>query len=165
MKLENNKSNIYIGGEFFQQCKKLILHINEIDMYNGVRSIDDITNLKKNTLGDSETIHIPPELEFWGHCSNMQVWVENNYNTDLLHSGLSFPLLKKLTEIGDSKARAIFKEEILYKLEQRSDNVVRFILENQYLDYFTQEELTDIYKYNVSKFESSRLILSFLRAF
>lgn len=77
---------------------------------------------------------------------------------------MSFPLLKKLTKVGDSKAQAVFKEEILYKLDLRSDNVIQFLLENQYLDYFTQEELSDIYEDNISKFESPKLILSFLRA-
>jgi hypothetical protein len=45
--------------------------------------------------------NIPPEIRFWAHCSNLETWGENNYDTRLIHSNLAFPLLKKLTEAGD----------------------------------------------------------------
>ena len=51
---------------------------------------------------------ITPEQEFWGHRSNIQAWVECEYDTRLLHSNLSFPLLKALSDAGDPKAKAIF---------------------------------------------------------
>ncbi len=30
--------------------------------------------------GNSRSHIIPPETEFWGHCSNLQAWEENDYN-------------------------------------------------------------------------------------
>lgn len=60
---------------------------------------------------------ITPEEEFWGHCSNLQAWVENNYDTRLLHSNIAFPLLKKLTEAGDPNTNKVFKEEIARRFE------------------------------------------------
>lgn len=49
-----------------------------------------------------EKINFLDEIEFWGHCSNLQVWAENNYDTRLLHRNLSSPLLKQLSDLGDS---------------------------------------------------------------
>ncbi|KKN50191.1 hypothetical protein LCGC14_0635370, partial [marine sediment metagenome] len=67
-----------------------------------IQSIDDVSEKLNNALDgkNGEGFDITPEAEFWGHCSNFQVWAEQNYDTRLLHSNLSFPLLKKLTEIG-----------------------------------------------------------------
>ena len=60
---------------------------------------------------------ITPKQEFWGHCSNIQAWVECEYDTRLLHSNLSFPLLKALSDAGDQLALIRFKEEIALRLE------------------------------------------------
>lgn len=32
---------------------------------------------------------IPADIEYWGHCSNMQVWAENNYDSRLLHRSIA----------------------------------------------------------------------------
>ena len=84
---------------------------------------------------------IYPETEFWGHCSNLQVWVENDYNTRLLHRNLAFPLLKRLTELGDPKAKRVFKEEIAQRFLSCYLPVIQFLFFNNYLDYFSEEEL------------------------
>lgn len=105
---------IYMKDKRFKQCKYLLLNISvdNISSFDKIMSIDEAVEeirnrlLKKNNknnefLENDETYdpseEIPPEVEFWGHCSNMQVWVENNYDTRLLHRWLAFPLLKKLT--------------------------------------------------------------------
>ena len=167
LKLEDNKTNIYVADELFLQCKKIILNINihGIDTYDNARSIDEITELNKSRLQDTESINISPDLEFWGHCSNMQIWVENDYNTNLLHSNLSFPLLKRLTEIGDPRAKKVIREEILRMLDSGNENVILYLLENYYLEYFTEDELLLIYEDNLPKFKASKFLLSFLQAF
>lgn len=161
--LNDGKTEIHVNNELFLLCKKLILQLNksDIDFSDDIGSVDEF--VEKNSLLSNDLEVIPPELEFWGHCSNLQVWVEHNYDTRLLHSSLSFPLLKKLADVGDSRARAVLKEEILNKLEIGSDNIFKFLLENQYLHYFTQEEVSYIYEDNISKYKSPKLILSFLR--
>ncbi len=35
-------------------------------------------------------------MEFFAHCSNLEAWINNDYNPHLLHSNLSVPLLKEL---------------------------------------------------------------------
>jgi len=71
---------------------------------------------------------------------NLQAWVENNYDTRLLHSNLAFPLLKKLVDAGDKLAKAVFKEEVIERLMDGNLNTILFILDQGYLDKFLKEE-------------------------
>lgn len=110
----------------------------------------------KNLLDDPEVLKykegdnyiIGPETEFWGHCSNLQVWSENDYDTRLLHTYLSFPLLKKLTQVGDPIAKKVFKKEILLRLKSGYPSVVDYILEEDLLYNFNQEELEKLMEQN-----------------
>ena len=83
---------------------------------------------------------ITPETEFWGHCSNLQTWVENYYDSRLLHSNLAFPLLKALVEAGDQEAKKVFKDEIAERFAQGTPNVKLFLFNNSYLEFLNQEE-------------------------
>lgn len=164
LKLEGKSTVIYIKNSRFIQCKKLVLDVPIADTpsLETAESIDEVAKRLKKSKG--RRTNIPPEDEFWGHCSNIQAWVESNYNTDLLHTSLSFPLLRKLVEKGDSIAKEVFKEEILHRLINGEDTAIIFLLDKDYLEYFTKEEISTIYKENISKFESSKLSLAFLRA-
>ena len=77
---------------------------------------------------------IDPETEFWGHCSNLQSWYKHDYDTRLLHSNLSFPLLKRLTKVGDPLANKVFKEEIAKRLASGYGTVIDYLTEEGYLD-------------------------------
>ena len=90
LKLENDKTNIYIADEIY-------------DFF----SPDDL-------MYASDSDSITPEEEFQGHCSNLRAWAENDYNTEILHRTIAFPLLKQLVIKGDEKAKKNFKEEIAY---------------------------------------------------
>jgi len=84
---------------------------------------------------------ISPLEEFQGHCSNLQTWAENDYDTRLLHRNLAFPLLKKLSEKGDAIAKSKFKDEIAKRLELGELNVFGYLHNEGYLATFTPEEL------------------------
>ncbi len=62
------------------------------------------------------------------------------YDTRLIHSNLSFPLLKKLSEIGDIQALRVFKEEIIYRFLNGTEKVQKDLIEEGYLDLITDEE-------------------------
>jgi tetratricopeptide (TPR) repeat protein len=87
------------------------------------------------------TVDIPHEVEFWGHCSNLQAWAENHYDTRLLHRNLAFPLLKALAKGGDRKAKIRFKEEIAKRLSSGIKSVILYLFEGGYLKYLSLEEL------------------------
>ncbi|MEE9378668.1 MAG: hypothetical protein V3V33_11620 [Candidatus Lokiarchaeia archaeon] len=72
LKLEDGKTNIYIEGELFLQCKSLMLNIpkNKIKELSSIKSIDEATEkLYYGRKGGSNT-EIEPIDEFWAHCSN-----------------------------------------------------------------------------------------------
>lgn len=155
VKQENNKVNIYVNNEKFSQCKYLLINIpiNQIQKYDGINSIDEAAELLDHSLEESEP-QISIETEFWGHCSNLQAWVENNYDTRLLHSNLAFPLLRELYELGDIQAKNAFKEEIAKRLTCGYEPIIIYLLEEGYLDYLSQyeiESLTEDLDFNAIK--------------
>jgi len=108
-----------------------------------INSIDDAVERLDGSFefsGDKRG-KISPEMLFWAHCSNLQAWYENNYNTCLIHSNLAFPLLKELTKAGDLIARKIFKEEVAKRFESNNFSVIQFLLYNGYLNYLNKEEI------------------------
>lgn len=145
LELKGDKTYIYVNGENFRQCKYALLNIpiEDIDHYSKINSIDDVIYNLDHTLEESAVI--PPETEFWAHCSNLQAWAENSYNTDLLDSILSFALLKKLTEVGDLQAGRVFKEEIAKRLMKGNINSIRYLDYEGYLEFLTYEELISIF--------------------
>ena len=145
LKLENNKTNIYIKGELFQQCKYLLINIpvEQVSSFDKVDSIDDAAEMLDETLHEREPyiFKISPEAEFWAHSSNLQVWCEHKYDTRLLHSSLVFALLKKLYEKGDPLAKKKFKEEIVKRFIPGNLKIQQFLKMEGYLDILSKEEL------------------------
>jgi hypothetical protein len=139
LKLEGNKTFIYVDNKKLIHCKHIILQIpkKDISLYNNIESIDDIFQVidKKNYE------KLDPETEFWGHCSNLQAWVENNYSTNVLQSQLAFTLLKKLYELGDKTAKRVFKEEIVKRLKMTNYQVKKYLILEGFLKFLTNEEL------------------------
>lgn len=129
LKLERGKTNIYVKDQLFNQCKFLMLNIpvSKISSFDEIESIDEAAEKLDASL-EATSQNIDPETEFWGHCSNLQAWEENNYNTRLLHRNLAFPLLKRLFEVGDPNAIRVFKEEICKRLESGNPVVLQYLL-------------------------------------
>ncbi len=159
LKLVGGKTFIYVNGKRFIQCIRLILNIPKSDMhlYDEVDSIDEAANLYSKHVFQNRIVRgrmarpvanqkhdITPEQEFWGHCSNIQAWVEHDYDTRILMSNIAFPLLRELTKAGDPLAGKIFKEEIAVRLESGYPSVVQYLLNQGYLRYFTISEFKTI---------------------
>lgn len=142
LRKENEGTVIYVGGQRFRQCKYLLLDIpiNNLQSINQVESIDEAIE----GLDRTQEIELPLNIEFWGHCSNLQVWAENNYDSRLLHRGLAFPLLKRLTEVGDPVARDVFKKEIIDRLKDNNVNMINWFFEENYLNLFSEYELRNL---------------------
>ena len=129
LKLKNdNKTYIYVNGKKFRQCSYLLFIIDDLYKVKDFKSIDEVSD---ELISKENKIKINPLDEFWGHCSNLQAWAENNYDTRLLHSNLAFPLLKTLSDEGDKKAEKVFKEEFPKAKVQRCQvHVARNVLAN-----------------------------------
>ena len=115
-----------------------------INEYKEFDSIDKIYNYYSDEMESSNNIslNISPEEEFIAHCSNIHAWVENNYDPRILHSNLSYPLLKELSKHGNNKAKLSFAEYLLerYKENKSYSDIrgLRFLLE-----FFTDREIQD----------------------
>ena len=144
LKLQNNRTNIYVKNRIFTQCMYLLLNIpvDRIRDYDPIDSIDEAAEVLDRSLEGSRSQHlITPEEEFVGHCSNIQVWAENDYDTRILHRNLAFPLLKRLSDVGDPIAKKKFKEEIALRYSSGYSTVIMFLSQNGYLKYLSSEEL------------------------
>ncbi|MFX1481199.1 MAG: hypothetical protein ACFFCI_24220 [Promethearchaeota archaeon] len=161
LKLENDKTFIYINEKRFIQCLRLLLQIplEGSNLFKEVESIDEAEKIYKQSLWRNRVVEglmarpsrfqnktITPEQEFWGHCSNIQAWVEHDYDTRLLHSNIAFPLLKGLSDAADPKARRIFEEEIVKRFESGHASVVNYLLNQGYLQYINQDRLKALLK-------------------
>ena len=159
IKLEHGRTFIYVNGRRFIQCIRLILHIpkDDVPLYDEVDSIDEAAKLYSRHVYQNRIVrgpmaapipnqshNITPEQEFWGHCSNIQAWVEHDYDTRILMSNIAFPLLRELTRSGDPLASKIFKEEIALRLESGYPSVVEYLLNQGYIRYFTPDEFKTI---------------------
>jgi len=159
LRLVAGRTYIYVNGRKFIQCIRLILSIpkSDVHLYDEVDSIDEAAQLYSKHIFQNrivrgpmaapvsnQTHDITPEQEFWGHCSNIQAWVEHDYDTRILMSNISFPLLRELTKAGDPKARKVYKEEIALRLESGHPSVVQYLLTQGYIQVFSPEEFKSI---------------------
>ncbi len=144
LNIENRTTMIYVNGKRFHQCKFLLMDVpvEEFSSLDEIESIDEAAEKLDNSLEDIFSgIQISPETEFWAHCSNLEAWAENNYDTRLLHRNLAFPLLKKLTEAGDPIARKVFKDEIAKRFSSGHLNTITYLINENYLEYLNKEEI------------------------
>jgi hypothetical protein len=129
---EYDKPVIYVAGKEFLQCAFLAVTVpasdlGEIDSVDRMTSVEGSRSLEGtrdidaylHRVGNLEPgEHMTPEAIMQAHASNLIAWVENDYNTRILDSNLSFPLLKALARAGDQKARRILQPEIIDRLKE-----------------------------------------------
>ncbi|TKJ22145.1 MAG: hypothetical protein CEE43_07970 [Promethearchaeota archaeon Loki_b32] len=127
---ESNKILIYIQGEKFQ----------ELDY----SSINKILKTSKNQLEETNTQGKYAKNKYKKDSKNtyfnnfvniLKFWIRNNYDTDILLYDLSFPLLRKLVEVGDSHAKKVFIYEILKNLWSGNPLVIKYLVNKGYDEY------------------------------
>ncbi len=141
---------VYIAGKRYRDCVYLAYNTptEKYEYVDEINSMDDI-QIKEVFAGRND-----PEERFWGICSNLQAWAEDNYNTNLLSRFLAFPLLKKLTEAGHPIAKSVFKDEIAKRFKSGHVHVAIFLLEEGYIDFFNDEEKEILFKEIVKTLEN-----------
>ncbi|TFG25338.1 MAG: leucine-rich repeat domain-containing protein [Promethearchaeota archaeon] len=151
LKLEDSRTNIYVGGELFKHCKYVLLRktVYELEDYlENIESVDELAEHLDHSLVKikPELIDISPETRFWVHCSNMQVWAENNYDARLLHRNLAFPLLRTLSnpKNNDPKAKRVFKNEVAKRFKTGYPSVVKYLI--NYLGDLDIEEIDTLFQ-------------------
>ena len=136
LELRSGKTVVLLDNSEFLLCTGVFINVNIKSgrlEYDSVDEIIDDENMRT-------TVSVSPEEEFWVHCSNLQAWSENDYDTRLLHSNIAFPLLKKLARLGDPSAKRAFKDELVKRFLSDYAPTIIFLLKAGYLDVFTDEE-------------------------
>jgi len=152
VKLEGSRTFLYINGEKFIECMRLVLQIplGKISDYDFVGSIDDLSENYKTFLegeiyegGGSHSIS--PEQEFWGHCSNIQAWVEHDYDSRLIHSNLAFPILRRLSQEGVKRAQVKYAEEVVKRVMLYNKNTFIYLCLEGHVHSIPDYLMEDIY--------------------
>jgi len=72
LKLEGETTVIYVNGERYNICKRLLINIpvEKISKLDEIESIDEAAEKSGGEFIETEKeLIIPPEVEFWAHCS------------------------------------------------------------------------------------------------
>lgn len=125
--------------------------LSEVHDYESIDQASDFYNKQLEHKITPQDVGLTPEEEFKGHCSNLQVWVENNYDTCLLHRNLAFPLLTKLSKVGDPIAQDVLAQEIIERFKSGSTTVQLYLIINYYLRLLKTEAVEDLLPYIVDK--------------
>jgi len=153
VRFESDNTVIYVKDEPFSICKYLLMNV-PLGEINDYESIDQASEFYGKQLENEITpkeIGLSPEEEFKGHCSNLQVWAENNYDTCLLHKNLAFPLLIKLSSVGDPVAIGKLAQEITERFKSKSTSVQIFLIQEGYLSFLEDGCVEDLFQYVVDK--------------
>lgn len=146
MVLEDNKTIIYFDNKPFRICKGLVLSLSIDELYKlqDFSTIDEQIQYLQVVENDVEaqSFEISPLDEFFVHCSNIQAWVELDYDTVLLDHRLSFPLLRLLVRKKDEKAIKVYKEEIAKRFQTTLLTVPFFLIVERFLEYLNSEEIS-----------------------
>jgi len=141
-------TRIFVNNTPFLQCAYILLYSPQNNpLQSEIDSIDEASEKLDSRL---ELFLDPPstishESMFWAHSSNLQAWYELGYDSRILHSNLSFPLLKKLVDVGDPQAKKMFNEEIAKRILGQYPPVTIYLLKEQYLDYLNDSEIEYIF--------------------
>jgi len=125
--------------------------VESINSFDSIDQMSESLNSQLEFRITREDVGLLPEEEYRGHCSNLQVWVENNYDTRLLHRNLSFPLLKQLTSVGDSKARKIFSLEVAKRFKSGFPTVQKFLILEKHLSCLKRTVLEELVGFTYDK--------------
>ncbi|MFX0083196.1 MAG: hypothetical protein ACFE94_15740 [Candidatus Hodarchaeota archaeon] len=113
-----NKPIIVIPSRLFPSLKTLNQGINElIDRYEYNQKIYSMKTIFRRLI------------------SNLIIWSENNYNTQLIDHKIAFPLLKELRKVGETKFQIILQQEILKTYATSPFQVKEFLKCEGYLDF------------------------------
>jgi len=105
----------------FRQCMFLAVNFDRSSKQAAeIDSIDKLAEVAgaRELEGQNARKYLTAEEEFWGHLSNLQAWVEHDYDTRILHSNMAFPLLKALAKAGDAKANRVLQAEIESRIKE-----------------------------------------------
>ncbi len=145
IKLIEGKTRVFNDDKPLMLCITVPVEIpmENVGEFSEIESINDV--LDAYGYDDEEAfprgdLKITPELNFFVTCSNLQTWVENDYDTHLIDYRLVFPLLISLAESGNAHAEVRLKEEIARRYHSGYEGVREFLDGTGIAQMLTPEE-------------------------
>ncbi len=160
LKLKHKKTVIYVCKKRFLSCNYLLLNssLKGNGQYNSVDEIKETLNDDLHENISPQQIGISPREEFRAHCSNIHAWSLFGYDSRLLHSNLAFPLLEKLYDSGDVRAKKMFVKEVKKRFKSSYYPVQDYLISNGFLNYLSENEQNSLMKF----IHDPRSIVSYL---
>ena len=137
---ENNKIIIYIQEDKFQEIDDILLNKISNDLGNNI--------VYEGDKGAGDTYYNNLLIA-------LNLWIRNKYDTSILPYELSFPLLKKLVDVGDSLAKKVLIREIEKSFCIGDPRIIKFLLQQNYDRYLFQEQ--NRLAIHTPKFKESKL--------
>lgn len=154
VKFKRGGPHIYVKDKLFHSCSnELVLMLNfpveDKKQYSSIDGFVEATGIAsiRDDWPSGFPYNVDKRTEFWGCCSNLQAWAENDYNPNLLFSQLAFPLLQILTDAGDHVAKKAYKKEIVKRMLRTPP-----IITTKELGYLDEEERIQILTRVLSEF-------------
>ena len=125
---KNNKIVIYVGED-------PIVIIPSISLPSFEEVIEEI--IDKSYLYKNRNVMTTAEILLIGLDLDIRAWSKNNYDSHFLYYKISFPLLKRLREVGETKFQIIFQQEILKRYATSPLQVKKFLVQEGYLKFIS----------------------------
>jgi hypothetical protein len=131
--MEDNSDDPYEGNN------KLVIYLGEdpiiIIPSMSFPSVEDLIEeiIDKSYLSIHKKGKTPTEILKKGLDLDILAWSKNNYDSHFLYYKISFPLLKHLREVGETKFQIIFQQEILKRYATGSLQIKEYIEQQGYL--------------------------------
>ncbi|MHA1931497.1 MAG: hypothetical protein ACW96X_03100 [Promethearchaeota archaeon] len=120
----SSKLVIYVG-------KDPIITIPSTSLPSFEEGIEKI--IDKSYLSICKNGLTPVENLLKGLDLDIRAWSNNNYDSHFLYYKISFPLLKRLKEVGETKFQIIFQQEILKRYATSPLQVKKYLEQKGYL--------------------------------
>lgn len=122
---------VYVDGHRSLMCAALVASIDDLARkgkdITSIEEMADLPGVKLVECAAAADLFGTPEAELAAHASNIQTWIEHDYDTHLLHCNISFPLLVDLTRAGDDKARRVLEATIDERMRDGSSTTRKAI--------------------------------------
>jgi len=133
IKRKDNSDDLQEGNS------KLVIYIGEYPVIIipsiSLPSIEDVIEkiIDKSYLSIYKKGMTPAEILLKGLDLDIRAWSKNNYDSHFLYYKISFPLLKCLKEVGETKFQIIFQQEILKRYATSSLQVKKYLEQEGFL--------------------------------
>jgi len=127
---EHNKISIYIQEERFREYEYSFINKILKKSNSQLEKANAQDNYVENKFDEGSN-----NAYFTNFVNILKFWIRNNYDTEILPYAISFPLLRKLVEVGDSIAKKVFIDEILKNLWDGDPLIIKYLFNENYDDY------------------------------